>query len=142
MGHVGALDHYEYRAVGDIVNSATRLESLNKQLGTRILASEAVVHDLPELHSRALGNFLLAGKQQALSVYEILPVQNVINFEDFNQGMHAFYQQQWPLAQQLFMRFLQSQPQDGPGQFYLQQCTHYMQKDAPVWSGAISLSQK
>ncbi|UCE88949.1 MAG: adenylate/guanylate cyclase domain-containing protein, partial [Pseudomonadota bacterium] len=26
LGHVGAIDHYEYRAVGDIVNTATRIE--------------------------------------------------------------------------------------------------------------------
>ncbi len=37
LGSVGAMDHYEYRAVGDIVNTATRLEGLNKHLGTRLL---------------------------------------------------------------------------------------------------------
>ena len=142
MGHVGALDHYEYRAVGDIVNSASRLESLNKQLGTRILASEAVIEDLAELHSRSLGHFLLAGKQQALSVYELLPTQNGINFEEFDQAMHAFYQQQWQLAQQRFAHFLHSQPQDGPTRFYLQQCDRQQQQNAPAWTGAISLSQK
>ncbi len=142
MGHVGALDHYEYRAVGDIVNSASRLESLNKHLGTRLLASEDVVQDLSGLATRALGKFVLAGKHQALSVYEILPVQNAINFEEFDQGVHAFYQQQWQDAQQLFAQFLQSHPQDGPTRFYLQQCVHFQQQDAPVWTGAISLSQK
>src|SRR5690606_3451381 len=46
LGHVGAVNHYEYRAVGDIVNAATRLEALNKDLGTGILASGMVVEDL------------------------------------------------------------------------------------------------
>jgi adenylate cyclase len=40
LGSVGAGAHYEYRAVGDIVITATRIEGLNKLLGTRILVSE------------------------------------------------------------------------------------------------------
>ena len=46
LGSVGAMDHYEYRAVGDIVNTATRLEGLNKHLGTRMLVSADVLEGL------------------------------------------------------------------------------------------------
>ena len=54
LGSVGAIDHYEYRAVGDIVNTATRLEGLNKHLGTRLLVSAEVLHGLEDLiNSRA-----------------------------------------------------------------------------------------
>jgi adenylate cyclase len=49
LGNVGALDHYEYRAVGDIVNTSSRIEGLNKQLGTRILVSEEVLDQLAGL---------------------------------------------------------------------------------------------
>ena len=42
VGNVGGSGHFAYSVVGDCVNTAARLESLNKQLGTRILASEAV----------------------------------------------------------------------------------------------------
>ena len=40
---VGAHGHYEYRAVGDAVNTANRIQELNKRLGTRILVAEAVL---------------------------------------------------------------------------------------------------
>jgi adenylate cyclase len=40
LGNVGAGEHFEYRAVGDIVNTAQRIEDLNKRLGTRV-ADEA-----------------------------------------------------------------------------------------------------
>mgnify|MGYP001827362399 CR=1 FL=1 len=46
MSHVGAIDHFEYRAVGDMVNTASRIENLNKLLGTAILASEDFVKGL------------------------------------------------------------------------------------------------
>ena len=41
VGNVGGSGRFAYSVVGDSVNTAARLESLNKQLGTRILASDA-----------------------------------------------------------------------------------------------------
>ena len=67
LGSVGAMDHYEYRAVGDIVNTATRLEGLNKHLGTRILVSADVLQGLDGLLTRELGAFLLAGKSRPVA---------------------------------------------------------------------------
>ena len=72
LGSVGAMDHYEYRAVGDIVNTATRLEGLNKHLGTRLLVSADVLQGLEGLMSRELGAFLLAGKSRPIVVHELI----------------------------------------------------------------------
>ena len=46
LGSIGALDHYEYRAVGDMVNTASRVEGLNKFLGTQILVSAECCNSL------------------------------------------------------------------------------------------------
>lgn len=143
LGHVGALDHFEYRAVGDIVNSASRLEGLNKQLGTSILASDAVINDLPELHCRALGKFRLSGKQHPIAVYEVLAADAPPpDFAPFDQALHAFQAQQWHTAQQLFTQCLQQQPDDGPSRFYLEQCSRYLQDTSLSWDGAITLTRK
>ncbi|GJL56440.1 MAG: hypothetical protein NPIRA02_35720 [Nitrospirales bacterium] len=72
LGHVGAHDHYEYRAIGDIVNTATRIEGLNKQLGTRILASELIIKDLTTVVTRELGHFLFVGKRQPIVIHELM----------------------------------------------------------------------
>jgi adenylate cyclase len=146
MGHVGALDHYEYRAVGDIVNSASRLEGLNKQLGTRILVSQAIISGLSDLYSRELGSFQLAGKQQILTVHELLngtlDGHDAMANSTFDQALHAFRSQQWQLAQELFTAHLAQRNNDGPARFYLRQCARYLQ-NAPVdWQGAIVLTQK
>ncbi|BBA33076.1 adenylate cyclase 1 [Methylocaldum marinum] len=37
VGNVGSAKHYEFHAFGDIVNTTTRIERLNKALGTHIL---------------------------------------------------------------------------------------------------------
>ena len=36
LGNIGGEQRYEYRAVGDIVNTASRIQGLNPLLGTRV----------------------------------------------------------------------------------------------------------
>src|SRR5690606_37198933 len=43
VGNFGGQVIFDYRALGDPVNTAARLESVNKQLGTRLCVSEATL---------------------------------------------------------------------------------------------------
>ncbi|MEJ2620027.1 MAG: adenylate/guanylate cyclase domain-containing protein, partial [Candidatus Thiodiazotropha sp.] len=71
MSHVGAIDHFEYRAVGDMVNTTSRIENLNKLLGTRILASEDFIKNLEGIQTRELGLFSVSGKVHPIKIFEI-----------------------------------------------------------------------
>ena len=72
MGNIGAESHFEYAPVGDIVNTASRIEGLNKLLGTRILASEEAIQGITGIATRRLGMFLFAGKTQPITIHELL----------------------------------------------------------------------
>ena len=52
LGNIGALDHYQYTPMGDIVNTASRIESLNKYLGTTLLVSAEVLDKIEESPTR------------------------------------------------------------------------------------------
>lgn len=146
IGNVGSSEHYEYRAVGDIVNTATRIEGLNKKLGTRVLASLETVSPLAEFYTRELGTFLLEGKTRAIVVHEIMgrtenvsPHQKKLA-EDFSDALHSFVSGNYETALTLFTQILKLFPYDGPARFYRQKCLDCRQKTAPnLENGVISM---
>jgi adenylate cyclase len=140
MGNVGAMEHYEYRAVGDTVNTAVRIEGLNKQLGTRILVSAPVIEGLQGFFSRELGTFLLKGKTQPITVFELVGAINEISSIDqnwpqfaliFNQALDLFKAKQWQEALDAFRAIHDSFPDDGPTQFYI----NYLKNQLSLSSG-------
>jgi adenylate cyclase len=131
LGNVGGAGHFAYNAVGDIPNTASRIESLNKHLRTRVLATQEVVDGLRDLLVRRIGAFRLKGKSDAVSVYEILcPLTSAntpdkLRCEAFEQALTCFEDRRWSTAEQRFEALLNEFPGDGPARFMLGVCQHY-----------------
>jgi adenylate cyclase len=150
LGSVGAMDHYEYRAVGDIVNTATRLEGLNKHLGTRILASADALQGLEGLVTRELGAFLLAGKSRPVLVYELVARAGDVTEQDrdfcvmFAGALAAYRRGAWSEAMRLWREALHTHGgDDGPSQFYLRWCeAHAGEPPGADWDGVVRMDQK
>jgi adenylate cyclase len=149
LGSVGAMDHYEYRAVGDIVNTATRLEGLNKHLGTRLLVSAEVLGGLEGLMSRELGSFLLVGKSRPVGVYELIGRASEATGADrercvmFAGALAAFRRGAWSDAVRLWEESLRlSGGEDGPSRFYLDWCTAHANSLPADWDGVVRVEQK
>jgi adenylate cyclase len=128
MGHMGGSGHFMYGVVGDIVNTASRIEGLNKHLGSRLLATEPVVDELHELLVRPVGQFLLKGKTQPQNVFEIAapkteatPTQTQLCAQ-FETALTHYQAGSRPVAIEHFETLLQQYPKDGPSRFYLQRC--------------------
>jgi len=71
-GNMGSARKKKYSVLGDTVNSVARMESLNRDLGTRILISSAtlsMVKDRVQVTDR--GEVHVKGKSQALAIFEL-----------------------------------------------------------------------
>ena len=72
VGNFGGGRLFDYAAYGDTINIASRLESANKQLGTRICVSEAVARQISNFVGRPVGDLVLRGRSETMRAYEPL----------------------------------------------------------------------
>lgn len=149
LGNVGAIDHYEYRPVGDIVNTTSRVEGLNKHIGTKILVSEDVIEQLEGFLIRRIGKFVLAGKTNPITVCELICPTDECNEKQINLGsvfsraLAAYQRQSWNEAVQLFREADRIYGEDGPSRFYLKLCEDNRSKSFPGnWDGTVHLDFK
>jgi adenylate cyclase len=72
VGDFGGGRCFDYTAYGDTINTAARLETANKRLGTRLCVSAATAHGVEGFRGRPVGDLLLRGRRTPLRVLEPL----------------------------------------------------------------------
>jgi adenylate cyclase len=68
VGNIGTRARLKYGAIGDVMNTASRIEGLNKRIGTRIAVSGDTARRCTRHRFRPIGEFVLQGRQAALLV--------------------------------------------------------------------------
>jgi adenylate cyclase len=72
--NIGSPDRLSYALIGDTVNLASRVQDLNKEMGTEILITEATRAGLREAFPlKALPPVRVKGKTQEIQIYTVAP---------------------------------------------------------------------
>jgi adenylate cyclase len=125
LANVGAFARYEYRAVGDTVNTCARLEQLNKPLGTRVLVSQPFAEGIDQFLFRDLGTFVLRGKRAAQRVLELVTAKSAATrrqralCEGFASALAVHERGDRAAAHDVFAMLNERFPDDGPTRVYL-----------------------
>jgi len=122
LGHFGAADHYEFRAIGDIVNTASRIESANKKFATQVLVSGACLPEhfsnMKDAKLRYHGNYRLAGKSSSIQLYTPLDCYPPVNqiepelVESCEQAISQLEEGNLTQAKELLTQIRKDYPED------------------------------
>ncbi len=120
IGNFGGEHFFDYTGHGDMVNTAARLESVNKHLGTRVCISGVTTKDCPNQRFRPVGALVLKGKSEGLEVFEPLSEEMATSPSTVAyQEAFEMMQQNNPGAAERFREILKLNPKDGLAQFHL-----------------------
>lgn len=149
VGHAGGGGRFAYSIVGDCANTASRIEGLNKHLGTQILTTRTVVEGQNDLLVRYLGKYRFVGKTGSLPIAEVLATRASATTPQldlctrFATAQAAFEQDDWAPAAEHFENLLRDYPNDTPTRFLLNRCRSYVSAETtPDEPGVITMTAK
>jgi adenylate cyclase len=152
VGNMGSNQRFDYSALGDEVNIASRLEGASKQFGVDIVASEATRDEAPNFAWLEIDHVRLKNKIRSVAVYTLAGGQAYAESEEFQhlRALHddilkAYRARRFAAARQMAADAAQLAPADIRGlyHYYQKRFEELDQHELPeTWAPMIALDEK
>ena len=150
VGNMGSRNRMDYTMMGDTVNTAARLEGVNKVYGTYTMMGESTRRAAGDwIAAREIDQIRVVGKGEPVRVFELLGYPEDVDdlmseaAGNYTRGLYAYRAGDWNRAIIFFNKALAAMPDDEPSRVMLKRANFFkIHPPGKNWDGSFNLKSK